>query len=285
MPVGGSLGILGWGWLQWVRPDPLPVWQDRALPLAVTTGNQEAELRLCNKLVALLAELELPHEGLEFAHMALALSITRGEPCIPAPAGPWPQTPAGWEQKGTAREACRAAWGCSRPLPCGGAGLTGPESAPGGSFGFLTCALSPASLGDRLNERVAYHRLAVLHQRLGHGELAEHFYLKALSLCGSPLQFDEETLYYVKVYLVLGDILFYDLKVGGGRVVGLGTGVPLGMDSSPDPQDRVLPSTRAGPSVSPSSGKAERSRHGQQTLSELPYRPGPVLQSSASLGC
>lgn len=61
---------------------------------------------------------------------------------------------------------------------------------------------------------MAYHRLATLHHRLGHGELAEHFFLKALSLCNSPLEFDEETLYYVKVYLVLGDIIFYDLKVG-----------------------------------------------------------------------
>lgn len=74
---------------------------------------------------------------------------------------------------------------------------------------------------------MAYHRLAALHQRLGHGELAEHFYLKALSLCSSPLEFDEETLYYVKVYLVLGDIIFYDLKVGAGqgcRAAGLGVG-------------------------------------------------------------
>ncbi|XP_030782238.1 SH3 domain and tetratricopeptide repeat-containing protein 1-like [Rhinopithecus roxellana] len=54
------------------------------------------------------------------------------------------------------------------------------------------------------NQRMAYHRL-------GHGKLAEHFYLKALSLCNSPLEFDEETLYYVKVYLVLSDII-YDLK-------------------------------------------------------------------------
>lgn len=84
--------------------------------------------------------------------------------------------------------------------------------APLGSV--LTPAPPPASLGDRLNERVAYHRLATLHHRLGHGELAEHFFLKALSLCNSPLEFDEETLYYVKVYLVLGDIIFYDLKVG-----------------------------------------------------------------------
>uniref|UniRef100_A0A8C9DFB5 SH3 domain and tetratricopeptide repeats 1 n=1 Tax=Prolemur simus TaxID=1328070 RepID=A0A8C9DFB5_PROSS len=127
----------------WEREKAVSFYRDRALPLAVTTGNQEAELRLCNKLVALLAALEAPQEGLEFAHTALALSIT---------------------------------------------------------------------LGDRLNERVAYHRLATLHHRLGHGELAEHFYLKALSLCSSPLEFDEESLYYVKVYLVLGDIIFYDLK-------------------------------------------------------------------------
>uniref|UniRef100_A0A2K6R349 SH3 domain and tetratricopeptide repeats 1 n=1 Tax=Rhinopithecus roxellana TaxID=61622 RepID=A0A2K6R349_RHIRO len=127
----------------WEREKAVSFYQDRALPLAVTTGNRKAELRLCNKLVALLATLEEPQEGLEFAHMALALSIT---------------------------------------------------------------------LGDRLNERVAYHRLAALHHRLGHSELAEHFYLKALSLCNSPLEFDEETLYYVKVYLVLGDIIFYDLK-------------------------------------------------------------------------
>uniref|UniRef100_A0A7M4E579 SH3 domain and tetratricopeptide repeats 1 n=1 Tax=Crocodylus porosus TaxID=8502 RepID=A0A7M4E579_CROPO len=69
------------------------------------------------------------------------------------------------------------------------------------------------NLGDQLNERIAYHRLAAIHHRLGQCELAEHFYLKALSLCSSPLEFDEETLYYVKVYLVLGDIIFYDLKV------------------------------------------------------------------------
>lgn len=64
--------------------NPLPSCeQDRALPLAVTVGNQEVELRLCNKLVALLAALEVPQEGLEFAHEALALSITLGEPPVP----------------------------------------------------------------------------------------------------------------------------------------------------------------------------------------------------------
>ncbi|XP_036777217.2 SH3 domain and tetratricopeptide repeat-containing protein 1 isoform X3 [Manis pentadactyla] len=127
----------------WEREKAVSFYRDRALPLAETTGNREAELRLCNKLVVLLAELEVPQEGLEFGHMALALSI---------------------------------------------------------------------ALGDQLNERVACHRLAALHHRLGHSELAEHFYLKALSLCNAPLEFDEETLYYVKVYVVLGDIIFYDLK-------------------------------------------------------------------------
>lgn len=107
----------------------------------------------------------------------------------------------------------------------------------------LTHTPFPVSLGDRLNERVAYHRLAALHQQLGHGELAEHFYLKALSLCSSPLQFDEETLYYVKVYLVLGDIIFYDLKVGGGRRgAGLGAlGAHLSWDRTQNPRPEPRP--------------------------------------------
>ncbi|XP_048220109.1 SH3 domain and tetratricopeptide repeat-containing protein 1 [Perognathus longimembris pacificus] len=127
----------------WEREKAVSFYRDRALPLAMAVGNQEAELRLCNKLGALLAALGAPQEGLQFAREALALSVT---------------------------------------------------------------------LGDRLNERVAYHRLAALHQQMGHGELAEHFYLKSLSLCSSPLEFEEETLYYVKVYLALGDLIFYDLK-------------------------------------------------------------------------
>lgn len=69
-------------------------WQDRALPLTVASGNQEAELRLCNKLAALMAELDTPHEGLEFAHMALGLSITLGEPEVGAQAAPSPLSAA-----------------------------------------------------------------------------------------------------------------------------------------------------------------------------------------------
>ncbi len=66
---------------------------------------------------------------------------------------------------------------------------------------------------DDLNERVAFHRLATLYHCLGQFEMAEHHFLKALSLCPSPLQYDEEALYYVRVYKTLGDIVFYDVKV------------------------------------------------------------------------
>lgn len=77
------------------RPDLPPLLQDRALPLAVSTGSREAELRLCNKLSALLAEMETPQEGLEFAHTALALSLTLGEPCTPPREPPTPEVWAG----------------------------------------------------------------------------------------------------------------------------------------------------------------------------------------------
>ncbi|XP_009934678.2 SH3 domain and tetratricopeptide repeat-containing protein 1 isoform X1 [Opisthocomus hoazin] len=127
----------------WEKEKAVTFYRDRALPLAVKTGNKNTELRLCNKLVELLMNLKVYEESLEYARVSLMLSV---------------------------------------------------------------------SLGNRLNERIAYHRLAAIHHHLGHCELAEHFYLKALSLCSSPLEFEEETLYYVKVYLILGDIIFYDLK-------------------------------------------------------------------------
>uniref|UniRef100_A0A8C3QKM1 SH3 domain and tetratricopeptide repeats 1 n=1 Tax=Cyanoderma ruficeps TaxID=181631 RepID=A0A8C3QKM1_9PASS len=127
----------------WEKEKALTFYRDRALPLAVQTGNKTTELRLCNKLVELLVNLKAYEESLEYARVALMLSV---------------------------------------------------------------------NLGNQLNERIAYHRLAAIHHHLGHCELAEHFYLKALSLCSSPLEFEEETLYYVKVYSILGDIIFYDLK-------------------------------------------------------------------------
>ncbi|NXB82576.1 S3TC1 protein, partial [Donacobius atricapilla] len=67
-------------------------------------------------------------------------------------------------------------------------------------------------LRNQLNERIAYHRLAAIHHHLGHCELAEHFCLKTLSFCSSPPEFKEKILYYVQVYSILGDIIFYDLK-------------------------------------------------------------------------
>ncbi|KFV50988.1 SH3 domain and tetratricopeptide repeat-containing protein 1, partial [Tyto alba] len=127
----------------WEKEKAVTFYRDKALPLAIQTGNKNTELRLCNKLVELLVNLKVYEESLEYARASLMLSV---------------------------------------------------------------------NLGNQLNERIAYHRLAVIHHHLGHCELAEHFYLKALSLCSSPLEFEEETLYYVKVYLILGDIIFYDLK-------------------------------------------------------------------------
>ncbi|XP_072232547.1 SH3 domain and tetratricopeptide repeat-containing protein 1 [Leuresthes tenuis] len=68
------------------------------------------------------------------------------------------------------------------------------------------------SLGEHLNERVAYHRLALLYHCMERYELAEHYYLKTLSHCPAPMEFDEETVYYLRVYQTLGDIVFCDLK-------------------------------------------------------------------------
>ncbi|MBN3316034.1 S3TC1 protein, partial [Atractosteus spatula] len=125
------------------REKALTFYRDKALPIALKTGNVKTQLRLSNKLAELLLQLKLYGEAVDHAQAALAISI---------------------------------------------------------------------SLGERLNERVAFHRLATLYHCLGQYEMAEHYYLKALSLCPSPLEFDEETMYYVKVYQLLGDMIFYDLK-------------------------------------------------------------------------
>lgn len=53
--------------------------QDRALPLAVQTGNRNTELRLCNKLVELLVNLEAYEESLEYARASLMLSVNLGK--------------------------------------------------------------------------------------------------------------------------------------------------------------------------------------------------------------
>lgn len=125
------------------REKAITFYRDRALPIATKTNSVHSRLRLCNKLTALMLNLKMYEDAVEYAQTALDISI---------------------------------------------------------------------ALGDGLNERVAYHRLASLHHCLQQFELAEHFYLKTLALCPSPLQFDEETLYYVQVYQTLGDIIFYDVK-------------------------------------------------------------------------
>ncbi|EHB03679.1 SH3 domain and tetratricopeptide repeats-containing protein 1 [Heterocephalus glaber] len=237
----------------WEREKAVSFYRDRALPLAVTMGNREAELRLCNKLVALLAALEAPQEGLEFAHEALELSITLGDQLNERVA--YHRLATLHHRLGRSELAehfyLKALSLCRSPLefeeetlyyvkvylvlgdiifyelkpspaqlPLGAAMSLLGDRVPGDTghlsltvtFSLHVACSHMTEAGDQLNERVAYHRLATLHHRLGRSELAEHFYLKALSLCRSPLEFEEETLYYVKVYLVLGDIIFYELK-------------------------------------------------------------------------
>ncbi|NXR17034.1 S3TC1 protein, partial [Cinclus mexicanus] len=106
---------------------------------AIQTGNKTTELRLCNKLVELLMNLKAYEESLEYARVALVLSVN-------------------------------------------------------------------------LAQLKIYTRLAVIyHNFLVDRELSLFFYQKARTFA-TELNFEEETLYYVKVYLILGDIIFYDLK-------------------------------------------------------------------------
>uniref|UniRef100_A0A4W3I613 SH3 domain and tetratricopeptide repeats 1 n=1 Tax=Callorhinchus milii TaxID=7868 RepID=A0A4W3I613_CALMI len=113
--------------------------------------------------------------------------------------------------------------------------MHGKSYAEALEFAQTALALS-VSLGNMLNERIAYHRLAIIHQSLGQCELAEHFYLKALSLCSFPLVFDEETMYYVRVYIQLGDMTFYNLKdphdAAGYYHLALAAAMDLGNKSS-----------------------------------------------------
>ncbi|MGH0156328.1 UNVERIFIED_CONTAM: hypothetical protein FKN15_031033 [Acipenser sinensis] len=66
------------------------------------------------------------------------------------------------------------------------------------------------STGDQLKERIAFHRLASVHYSLQQYEMAENYYLKALSL--SPFQCVKEARYFVKVYYRLGDLTLHKLE-------------------------------------------------------------------------
>ncbi|KAJ8254707.1 hypothetical protein GJAV_G00196280 [Gymnothorax javanicus] len=66
--------------------------------------------------------------------------------------------------------------------------------------------------GDRLKERVAFHRLATVYFCLKQFELAENYYLKSLSLCPPILEHLREAQYFAKVYCRLGDLTLHNLK-------------------------------------------------------------------------
>lgn len=54
------------------------IMQDRALPIAVKSNNVHTRLRLCNKLTELMLNLKLYGQAVEFAQIALDISITLG---------------------------------------------------------------------------------------------------------------------------------------------------------------------------------------------------------------
>ncbi|XP_069754916.1 SH3 domain and tetratricopeptide repeat-containing protein 2-like isoform X1 [Narcine bancroftii] len=80
----------------------------------------------------------------------------------------------------------------------------------------LDCAISAVRLsintGDQLKERVAFYRLATVYYLSQQYEMAENFYLKALSLSPHSLMAAKEAKYYMKIYFRLGDITLHKLK-------------------------------------------------------------------------
>ncbi|KAM4675989.1 SH3 domain and tetratricopeptide repeat-containing protein 2 [Discoglossus pictus] len=72
---------------------------------------------------------------------------------------------------------------------------------------FATMAVRLSTLAeDPLHELVAFHRLAGVYHSMQIYEVAEYCYLKALSLCSSPMQHIAEAGYYLKVYWRLAEI-------------------------------------------------------------------------------
>ncbi|XP_077121887.1 SH3 domain and tetratricopeptide repeat-containing protein 2 isoform X2 [Ranitomeya variabilis] len=81
------------------------------------------------------------------------------------------------------------------------------------SLEFATMAVRLSTLvGDPVHELIAFHRLAGIYYALQIYEIAEYCYLKALSVCSSPIQHAAEAGYYVKVYWRLGDIALHRRK-------------------------------------------------------------------------
>ncbi|XP_043924947.1 SH3 domain and tetratricopeptide repeat-containing protein 2 [Protopterus annectens] len=78
-------------------------------------------------------------------------------------------------------------------------------------YATMAVILSSTS-GDNLMGLVAYHRLATIYYLLQQHELAENYYLKAVSLGSCLFQCASEATYYIKVYCRLGNITLNELK-------------------------------------------------------------------------
>uniref|UniRef100_A0A2K5JPZ2 SH3 domain-containing protein n=1 Tax=Colobus angolensis palliatus TaxID=336983 RepID=A0A2K5JPZ2_COLAP len=158
----------------------------------VTTGNRKAELRLCNKLVALLATLEEPQEGLEFAHMALALSITLGDrlnervayhrmpPPLPEALASHPRLSLGppGSPTGSWASLCHSPDRLRVPLLLS---MACPLQDPFDAAGYYQLALAAAvDLGNKKAQLKIYTRLATIyHNFLLDREKSLFFYQKA----------------------------------------------------------------------------------------------------------
>uniref|UniRef100_A0AAV2MLS3 SH3 domain-containing protein n=1 Tax=Knipowitschia caucasica TaxID=637954 RepID=A0AAV2MLS3_KNICA len=78
---------------------------------------------------------------------------------------------------------------------------------------YATLAVEVAGkTGVHLNEWTTYNRLATVYYRLEQFEMAENYYLKALSFCPPFIEHPLEAQYYTKVYCRLGNLTLYKLK-------------------------------------------------------------------------
>ncbi|XP_072295887.1 SH3 domain and tetratricopeptide repeat-containing protein 2 isoform X2 [Eucyclogobius newberryi] len=78
---------------------------------------------------------------------------------------------------------------------------------------YATLAVEVAGkTGVHINEWTTYHRLATVYHRLEQYEMAENYYLKALSFCPPSIEHPLEARYYTRVYCRLGNFTLYKLK-------------------------------------------------------------------------
>ncbi|XP_036424873.1 SH3 domain and tetratricopeptide repeat-containing protein 2 isoform X3 [Colossoma macropomum] len=102
---------------------------------------------------------------------------------------------------------------------------------------YATLAVqSSTNTGVRLNERVAYHRLASVYFCLEQYEMAENYYLKALSLSPTVLENTAEAHYYVKVYCRLAELTLHKLKDAFDAVGYFHLALAAALEDSGNPQ-------------------------------------------------